>query len=118
MAGVTSLYCSECAVAWWPYQCSGGFCPECGRGTVRKQEPASDDADARHQIAMRVRIAREKSEHNHQLFEAYYRGLLIKRDGERLAAQPTSAVPVDAIRRGLALDDEPDDEPTQYGEAA
>lgn len=38
-----SYYCSECVVDW-PDQTDGEHCPTCGRGTVRRQEPSSDEA--------------------------------------------------------------------------
>ncbi len=63
-----TYYCSECVINWWPYQCAAGCCPECGGGTTRKQEPADADADVRFKAAMRARVERERSEHNHKLF--------------------------------------------------
>jgi hypothetical protein len=41
-----SYYCSECVVNWGPDQTDRGHCPTCGGGTVRSQDPASDDAGA------------------------------------------------------------------------
>jgi hypothetical protein len=38
-----SYYCSECVVNWWPDQTDHGQCPTCGGGTVRRQEPSSED---------------------------------------------------------------------------
>jgi hypothetical protein len=63
-----SYYCSECVVNWWPYQAKAGCCPRCGGGTLRRQEPASDDADAR------FALARQEAERleRHAAFEAYY----------------------------------------------
>lgn len=63
-----SYYCSECVVNWWPYQAKGGCCPRCGGGTVRRQEPASDDADAQFALARAEAERRER----HAAFEAYY----------------------------------------------
>lgn len=63
-----SYYCSECVVNWWPYQAKGGCCPRCGGGTVRRQEPASDDADAQFALARQEAERRER----HAAFEAYY----------------------------------------------
>ena len=62
-----SYYCSECVVNWWPFQANDGCCPRCGGGTVRRQEPASDDAAA-------LALAREEAERRarHAAFEAYY----------------------------------------------
>jgi hypothetical protein len=73
-----SYYCSECDVNWWPYQTDHGHCPSCGGGTIRRQEPASDDAGRLYRIASdeaakRVLYAR---------FEQYY----AEREFERLAA--------------------------------
>lgn len=100
---MSSYYCSECATNWWPYQCGESKCPECGGGLKRRTtEPASPDADARFKVAMRTRVARERSEHNHKLFEAF----VDKRDAERDAA----------FLRALAIDD--DDPEQQHGEAA
>ncbi len=39
-----SYYCSECVVNWRPYQTDDGDCPTCGGGTVRRHEPAGDEA--------------------------------------------------------------------------
>lgn len=63
-----TYYCSECVVNWWPYQAKGGCCPTCGGGTVRRNEPASEEADRLHrrprtEAEIRDRYAR---------FEAYY----------------------------------------------
>jgi len=63
-----SYYCSECVVNWWPYQAKGGCCPRCGGGTVRRQEPASDDADAQFALARAAAARRER----YAAFEAYY----------------------------------------------
>jgi hypothetical protein len=63
-----TYYCSECVTNWWPYQCTDGACPECGCGTTRSREPASDDADLRHRTVLAARIKRERYER----FEAYY----------------------------------------------
>ena len=60
--------CSECVVNWWPYQAQGGCCPWCGGGTVRRQEPASDDADVLYQLACVQTARRERV----AAFEAYY----------------------------------------------
>jgi hypothetical protein len=63
-----SYYCSECVVNWWPYQAKDGCCPCCGGGTVRRQERASDDADAMFAFARQEAERRER----HAAFEAYY----------------------------------------------
>jgi len=63
-----SYYCSECVVNWWPYQAKNGCCPQCGGGTVRRQEPASDDADAQFALARQEAERRERR----AAFEAYY----------------------------------------------
>jgi hypothetical protein len=39
-----SFYCPECVVNWSPDDADRGYCPTCGAGTVRSQEPAGDDA--------------------------------------------------------------------------
>jgi hypothetical protein len=63
-----TYYCPECVMNWHPYQCAEGCCPECGRGTKRTYEPASNDADLRHRAALAAAIKRERYER----FEAYY----------------------------------------------
>lgn len=63
-----SYFCSECLVNWWPYQAKGGCCPRCGRGTTRRQEPASDDAEPLFVIARIEAARRERCD----AFEAYY----------------------------------------------
>jgi hypothetical protein len=63
-----TYYCNECVMNWHPYQCIDGACPECGGGTRRTSDPASDDADVRHRAALAERIKRERYER----FEAYY----------------------------------------------
>jgi len=63
-----SYYCSECVVNWWPYQTVDGRCPNCGGGTVRKQERASDDADTLYRFARAEAAKRDL----HARFEAYY----------------------------------------------
>jgi hypothetical protein len=73
-----SYYCSECVVNWWPYQAKDGCCPRCGGGTVRRQEPASDDADPLFAKAREEAARRDR----HAAFEAYY----AKREQQRHAA--------------------------------
>lgn len=63
-----TYYCSECVVNWWPYQARDGCCPSCGGGTIRRQEPASDDADM---LFARARAEAERRE-RYDAFEAYY----------------------------------------------
>ncbi|MFP5364080.1 MAG: hypothetical protein ACLGI5_15285 [Thermoleophilia bacterium] len=63
-----SHYCSECVVNWWPFQAKGGCCPSCGGGTVRRQEPASDEADELFAVARRAAERRERQ----SAFDAYY----------------------------------------------
>jgi hypothetical protein len=63
---------------WHPYQCAEGSCPECGRGTKRSYEPASDDADVRHRAALSAAIRRDR----YAQFEAYY----AERELQRIAA--------------------------------
>lgn len=67
-------YCAACDVNWWPYMCkpTKGRCPECGSGTVRKQEAGSLDADARFKTAMARKAEREGSEKRHAEFERFY----------------------------------------------
>jgi uncharacterized Zn finger protein (UPF0148 family) len=67
-----TYYCPECVVNWWPYQAVDGCCPVCGRGTVRRQEPASDDADERFRAARTASRAALESAERHARFEAYY----------------------------------------------
>ena len=73
-----SYHCSECAVNWWPYQTDHGHCPSCGGGTIRRQEPASDDADTLYRIASDAAAKRDL----YASFERYY----AERELERLAA--------------------------------
>ncbi len=63
-----TYYCSECVVNWWPYQTTNGCCPTCGGGTVRRNEPASDEADQLHRGAKAEAERRDR----HARFEAYY----------------------------------------------
>lgn len=63
-----SYFCSECVVNWWPYQAKGGCCPRCGGGTVRRPEPAGEDADAQFALARQEAERRER----HAAFEEYY----------------------------------------------
>lgn len=63
-----TYHCSECLVNWWPYQTAAGACPKCGGGTVRRHEPASDEAEALHR---RARTDAERRD-RHARFEAYY----------------------------------------------
>lgn len=64
-----SFYCSACVVNWNPYQCNDGACPLCGSGTVRRQEPASDDSDELYRNIMED----VKRRHKQQMFEEYYK---------------------------------------------
>ena len=73
-----TYYCSECVMNWHPYQCAGGCCPECGKGTKRTTEEVSSDADIRHRAALAARIKRERYEQ----FEAFY----AERELQRFAA--------------------------------
>ncbi len=98
--------CKACDVRFHPYQCADGQCPCCWGGTVRSQEPASPDADERFQRAMLERVAREKSEHAHKQFRAFLEARQIAADAVRFAAQETGPIPVDAVRRGLAMRDD------------
>jgi hypothetical protein len=68
-------YCGKCVVNWWPYMTKEGHCPECGGGTVRKNEPVSEDVDKRYQA---VKAKREREE-LYREFEVYY----AKRELER-----------------------------------
>ena len=101
-----SYFCPQCVTNWAPYQCSQSACPECGGGVKRVNAGPSPDADERHKAALRKRIARERSEHNHKLFDEFYAA----REREREAAEREVA----AILRAL----EGDDEPEQHGEVA
>lgn len=84
-----SFYCGECVVNWAPFMTTDGACPVCGSGTVRKprEDPSPEAADL-HKAALRARIAREKSEHNHKLFEDFVE----RRDALRAASQPTESI--------------------------
>lgn len=59
--------CTDCDVYWWPYQTPAGRCPQCGGGTRRSHEPASDDAVSRHREA----LAEADRRLLHRRFEAY-----------------------------------------------
>ena len=63
-----SHHCTECDVYWWPYQTKAGRCPQCGGGTVRSHEPASQDSVSLHQEA----LAESDRRVLHRRFEAYY----------------------------------------------
>jgi hypothetical protein len=63
-----TYYCPECVVNWWPYQARGGCCPNCGGGTVFRQEPASEEADRLHNRPRTEAELRDRYER----FEAYY----------------------------------------------
>ncbi len=102
-----TYYCAECVVNWWPFMCTDGACPVCGRGTKRVQEPASPEAPALHKAALVERIARERSEHNHRLFDEY----LANRDALRGAAQPTESIDTLEVTAEL-----PTFDPEQHGE--
>lgn len=77
-------YCSACDVYWWPYMCkpTKGACPECGGGTVKKQEAGSLDADHRYKAAVARKAERERSEKLRREFEEFY----AERERERLQA--------------------------------
>lgn len=78
-------YCSACDVYWWPYMCkpTKGACPECGGGTVKKQEAGSLDADHRYKAAVARKAEAEKAEQVYAKFERYYA------ERERAALQAT-----------------------------
>jgi hypothetical protein len=59
-----------------------GACPECGGGTVKKQEAGSLDADHRYKAAVARKAERERSEKLRQEFEEFY----AERERERLQA--------------------------------
>jgi len=63
-----SYHCSECDVDWWSYQTDLGHCPVCGGGTVRRQQPASHDADTLYRIARDEAAKRDA----YARFERYY----------------------------------------------
>lgn len=79
---MTSNYCSECVINWSPHHTRGeGTCPGCGSGTVRRQEPISDEAEAMYKEV----IAQEVKQHKYEMFEEFY----AKREAERIAnAEP------------------------------
>ena len=68
---MTSNYCPECLTNWAPYHCEDGACPNCETGTIRRQEPVSEDAGNLHREILRKRAARELSEHKHRQFEEF-----------------------------------------------
>ena len=86
---VISYHCGECAVNWWPYQATDS-CPRCGGGTVRRQEPASDDANALFELA-RIEVESHKK---HEAFEAFY----AEREANR---QDTDEIDSAAVVRAL-----------------
>ncbi|HEX7259385.1 MAG TPA: hypothetical protein VF272_00445 [Candidatus Saccharimonadia bacterium] len=63
-----TYYCSECVANWWPYMAKDGCCPQCGGGTSRRQEPASDDVDELYRAASAETAKRDA----YARFEAYY----------------------------------------------
>ena len=73
-----SYHCSECRVNWSPHQIDHGHCPACGGGTVRRAEPASDDADTLYRIARDEATSRDAYAH----FDRYY----AEREQDRRAA--------------------------------
>lgn len=104
---MTTNYCPECVINWAPFMCAKGCCPECGGGTARSQEPISDDAQERHHKALQARIARERSEHNHRLFEEYYAA-------REAARQPTDEIDTLEVKAALP----PAVDPERWNEAA
>lgn len=76
---MVSNRCIVCDINWFPYQSNEGRCPECGGGTVIRQEPASPQAVARYRAVM---YAGEKSR-LHAEFEKYYAA----REARRLAGE-------------------------------
>jgi hypothetical protein len=73
-----SYHCSECRVNWSPHQTDHGHCPACGGATVRRPEPASDDADTLYRIARDEATSRDAYAH----FDLYY----AEREQDRRAA--------------------------------
>lgn len=71
-----TLYCTECALAWHPYQAAKGACPICGSGTVRRNQPASDEAGVLFEL---VKVERARK-HRCERFEAYYRKLKLSQE--------------------------------------
>lgn len=49
---MVSNYCTACVINWAPYQTPEGRCPQCGSGTVRRQEEPSDEAIRMHRDAV------------------------------------------------------------------
>lgn len=78
---MTTNYCPECLVNWAGYMTDEGCCPQCGGGTLRRQEPMSDEAVDLHHAALRARFVSEKAAHAHAEFEAFY----AEREARRLA---------------------------------
>lgn len=76
----------------------------------------SDDAEPRFQAVMRKRVAADEAARSIAFLEAIIALPVVPPSaGEMLnAAQPTDEIDVRAVRRGLAMDDEPE----QHGEAA
>lgn len=78
---MVSNYCTECVVNWWPYMTPEGRCPQCGSGTVRRQEPASNEALGLHNGIVGEAARRDL----HARFEVYYAA----REAKRSAGQVT-----------------------------
>lgn len=81
-------FCKSCDVYWPSYQTKRedgkkGLCPECGGGTVRSNESASPDADARFRSAQLAREAAAERAAREAEFEAFCE----KRDREALQRQ-------------------------------
>jgi hypothetical protein len=73
-----SYCCSSCEVSWWPHHTDHERCPMCGGGTIRTDEPASDDADLLYRIARAEAEKRDVYAH----FDRYHTG----RERDRRAA--------------------------------
>lgn len=74
-----SYYCSQCTIHWAPFHCLGDGCPQCGGGTVRKQEAVDDDADTLFKNIKRLereddkrQLADKEVKELHEKFSAFY----------------------------------------------
>ena len=79
---MTSNWCGECLVNWWPQHTKWRKgCPLCGGGTVRRQEDPCDDAHEMFKDAQEAAQAAERRVRLAESFDLYYAEREAKRDG-------------------------------------
>lgn len=57
-----SYWCSECLIAWYPYQATQGLCPICSSGTARRPDPPSSDNYVHFELVKIERARRDRLE--------------------------------------------------------